>query len=57
MDIKITSITKEIMEIALDQAKDGRIHILEAMNKTITETRSKFSGTCPSNRNCNGTKR
>ena len=28
MDIKITSITKEIMEIALDQAKDGRIHIL-----------------------------
>ena len=28
MDIKITSITPEIMEIALDQARDGRIHIL-----------------------------
>ena len=28
MDIKITSITKEIMKIALEQAKEGRIHIL-----------------------------
>jgi len=47
MDIKITSITKEIMEIALNQAAGGRKHILEAMNKTITETRSKFSEHAP----------
>jgi polyribonucleotide nucleotidyltransferase len=33
MDIKITSITEEIMKIALEQAKDGRIHILGEMNK------------------------
>ena len=39
MDIKITSITKEIMEIALNQAKDGRIHILKEMSKAINAPR------------------
>ena len=38
MDIKITGITFEIMEQALDQAKDGRIHILTEMSKSISET-------------------
>lgn len=40
MDIKITSITKEIMKIALDQAKEGRDHILDEMAKALTEARS-----------------
>ena len=40
MDIKITGITFEIMEQALKQAKDGRIHILGEMNKAISESRS-----------------
>jgi polyribonucleotide nucleotidyltransferase len=35
MDIKITGITFEIMEQALKQAKDGRIHILGEMNKAL----------------------
>jgi polyribonucleotide nucleotidyltransferase len=37
MDIKITGITKEIMETALFQAKDGRMHILGKMAEAITE--------------------
>ena len=40
MDIKITSITKEIMKVALDQAKEGRDHILGEMAKALTEARS-----------------
>ena len=40
MDIKITGITFEIMEQALKQAKDGRIHILDEMNKALSESRS-----------------
>ncbi len=40
MDIKITSITKEIMKIALDQAKEGRDYILDEMAKALTEARS-----------------
>ena len=40
MDIKITGITFEIMEQALKQAKDGRIHILGEMNKALGESRS-----------------
>ncbi len=40
MDIKITGITFEIMEQALSQAKDGRIHILGEMNKALGESRS-----------------
>ena len=39
MDIKITGITFEIMEQALSQAKDGRIHIWE-MNKALSASRS-----------------
>ena len=39
MDIKITGITFEIMEQALKQAKDGRIHILGEMNKTLSKSR------------------
>jgi polyribonucleotide nucleotidyltransferase len=38
MDIKVAGITPEIMEQALDQAKDGRIHILTEMSKSISET-------------------
>ena len=47
MDIKITSITKEIMEVALDQAKDGRLHILEEMGKALTEARSELNANAP----------
>ena len=35
MDIKITGITEEIMKVALDQARDGRMHILAEMNKAL----------------------
>jgi len=47
MDIKITSITKEIMEIALGQAKDGRIHILGEMGQAITAGRDDVSSNAP----------
>jgi polyribonucleotide nucleotidyltransferase len=47
MDIKITSITPEIMQIALDQAKDGRMHILGEMAKAITGARSDVAATAP----------
>ncbi len=40
MDIKITGITFEIMEQALSQAKDGRVHILREMNKALAASRS-----------------
>jgi len=40
MDIKITGITFEIMEQALKQAKDGRIHILGEMNKALDKSRA-----------------
>ena len=40
MDIKITGITFEIMEQALKQAKDGRIHILGEMNKALSKSRN-----------------
>ena len=46
MDIKVAGITTEIMEKALDQAKDGRMHILEEMNKALSETGS-FSEHAP----------
>ncbi|UWR39693.1 polyribonucleotide nucleotidyltransferase [Phaeobacter inhibens] len=38
MDIKVAGITPEIMEKALDQAKDGRLHILGEMAKALSET-------------------
>ena len=47
MDIKITGITEEIMQVALDQAKDGRIHILGEMNKAISEGRSELGEFAP----------
>jgi polyribonucleotide nucleotidyltransferase len=47
MDIKIQGITKEIMSTALDQARDGRLHILDEMNKVISETRSEMSEWAP----------
>ena len=47
MDIKITSITPEIMTIALDQAKDGRLHILKEMAKALTEARAELNEHAP----------
>jgi len=47
MDIKITSITKEIMQIALDQAKDGRLHILGEMKQALTGSRDSVSEHAP----------
>ena len=47
MDIKIEGITQEIMEIALDQAKEGRIHILGEMAKAITAPREEMSDYAP----------
>ncbi len=47
MDIKITSITKEIMEIALRQAKDGRLHIIGEMSKAITGARESVADHAP----------
>jgi polyribonucleotide nucleotidyltransferase len=47
MDIKITSITEEIMKIALAQAKDGRLHILGEMNKALNQGREGVSKFAP----------
>ena len=47
MDIKIDGITREIMEQALAQAKDGRLYILGEMNKVISETREEMSQYAP----------
>jgi len=47
MDIKIDGITREIMEIALQQAKAGRLHILEEMNKVISAHRREMSEHAP----------
>jgi polyribonucleotide nucleotidyltransferase len=47
MDIKITSITFDIMKIALEQAKDGRLHILGEMAKALTGARGDVAQTAP----------
>lgn len=47
MDIKIDGITKEIMETALSQAKDGRLHILSCMNEAINSPRTEMSEFAP----------
>jgi len=47
MDIKITGITFEIMEQALNQAKDGRIHILGEMNKALDKSRAEVGKHTP----------
>ena len=47
MDIKITSITEEIMQIALEQAREGRVHILGEMAKALTDSREGLSDYAP----------
>ena len=47
MDIKITSITEEIMKVALEQAKNGRLHILDEMSKAIASARDDVSQNAP----------
>jgi polyribonucleotide nucleotidyltransferase len=47
MDIKITSITKEIMKVALEQAKEGRLHILGIMKQAVPGPRQEMSNYAP----------
>ena len=47
MDIKIDGITKEIMETALHQAKEGRLHILEKMNEKLSSHKTEMSEYAP----------
>lgn len=47
MDIKIEGITEEIMEKALEQAQEGRLHILGEMAKAISESRAQVSDNAP----------
>ncbi|MFA5582545.1 MAG: polyribonucleotide nucleotidyltransferase, partial [Paracoccaceae bacterium] len=47
MDIKISGITEEIMKIALEQARDGRVHILGEMAKALSESRSELGEFAP----------
>ncbi|HYC35484.1 MAG TPA: polyribonucleotide nucleotidyltransferase [Usitatibacter sp.] len=47
MDIKITSITREIMKVALDQAKEGRVHILGLMKQAVPGPREELSQHAP----------
>ncbi|MGD0145139.1 MAG: polyribonucleotide nucleotidyltransferase, partial [Rhizomicrobium sp.] len=47
MDIKIAGITEEIMKVALDQAREGRLHILGEMGKAIGHARSELGEHAP----------
>jgi polyribonucleotide nucleotidyltransferase len=47
MDIKIAGITEEIMKVALGQAKDGRLHILQEMAKALTSARAELGEFAP----------
>jgi len=47
MDIKIEGITKEIMQVALAQAREGRTHILQKMQEAITVARRELSAFAP----------
>jgi polyribonucleotide nucleotidyltransferase len=47
MDIKITGITEEIMKVALNQARDGRMHILAEMNKALNTARPELGEYAP----------
>ena len=47
MDIKIQGITKEIMQVALAQAKEARVHILGEMQKSMAEARTEVSNFAP----------
>ena len=48
MDIKVQGVTPEIMKVALDQARAGRLFILGEMNKVLSEPRAKMSEWAPS---------
>jgi len=48
MDIKINGITREIMQIALEQAREARLHILDEMDKVLAEPRANMSEWAPS---------
>lgn len=47
MDIKITSINREIIKNALKKAKEGRLHILNIMNSVISNAKSELSNSAP----------
>ena len=47
MDIKINGITKEIMKVALDQAKEGRMHILGLMQQALPHSKTELSSFAP----------
>ncbi|HET8731285.1 MAG TPA: polyribonucleotide nucleotidyltransferase [Moraxellaceae bacterium] len=47
MDIKIEGINEEIMETALAQARDGRLHILQAMNQVLPSSRTEVNANAP----------
>jgi len=48
MDIKVEGVTPEIMRVALDQAREGRLHILDEMNKVLATPRATMSEWAPS---------
>jgi len=48
MDIKVEGVTPEIMKVALEQAREGRLHILGEMNRVIHQPREKMSEWAPS---------
>jgi polyribonucleotide nucleotidyltransferase len=48
MDIKVEGVTPEIMKVALEQAREGRLHILAEMNRVIHQSREKMSEWAPS---------
>ena len=47
MDIKINGITREIMQVALNQAREGRMHILELMKQAVAAPKSELSDYAP----------
>jgi polyribonucleotide nucleotidyltransferase len=47
MDLKLTGVTREVMAVALDQARDGRIHILEKMEAVLAAPREELSTYAP----------
>ncbi len=47
MDIKISGVTREIMSMALEQAKEGRLHILDKMQEAISEPRADIASHAP----------
>jgi polyribonucleotide nucleotidyltransferase len=57
MDLKIDSITREIMQVALDQAKAGRLHILDEMDKVLAAARAKMSSGRPRSSRSRSTRR